>query len=121
MTDTTLHLSMRMSSLSLCRRLTRVYTARRGATGPQGRTADEIGEPMQVHGLDEAAAVFIATAIDMHDKQTTDRRFRKKIAARLMELLDNPDYAETLKHARTTRKSWVNPGISPGRKPKARA
>lgn len=66
---------------------------------------------MEIHGLDQADAVFIATAIDMHDKQTTDRRFRKKIAARLMELLDNPDCAETLKQARIIRKSCVNRGI----------
>ena len=66
---------------------------------------------MQIHGLDEADAVDIAVAIDMHDKQTTDRRFRKKIAARLMELLDNPDYAETLKQARTIRKLCIYRGI----------
>ena len=76
---------------------------------------------MQVHGLDETDAVFIATAIDMHDKQTTDRRFRKKIAARLMELLDNPDHAETLKQARTIRKSCIHRGIYTRSKSKGRA
>ena len=76
---------------------------------------------MEIHGLDQADAVFIATAIDMHDKQTTDRRFRKKIAARLMELLDNPDHAETLKQARIIRKSCVNRGLYIRSKSKGRA
>ena len=76
---------------------------------------------MHVHGLDQADAVFIASAIDMHDKQTTDRRFRKKIADRLMELLDNPDHAETLKQARIIRKSCVNRGLYIRSKSKGRA
>lgn len=76
---------------------------------------------MEIHGLDEAVAVFIATAIDMHDKQTTDRHFRQKIAVRLMELLDNPDCAQTLKHARTIRKLCVHRGIYARSKSKGRA
>ena len=76
---------------------------------------------MEIHGLDQADAVFIAVAIDMHDKQTTDRRFRKKIADRLMELLDNTDHAETLKQARIIRKSCVNRGLYTRSKSKGRA
>ena len=76
---------------------------------------------MQVHGLDEAVAVFIAAAIDMHDKQTTDRRFRKKIADRLMDLLDSTDHAETLNQARIIRKSCVDRGIYTRSKSKGRA
>jgi hypothetical protein len=66
---------------------------------------------VQIHGFDQAAAVFIAAAIDMHDKQTTERRFRRKLQNWLMEELDNEDRTATLRRARTIRKSCEQRGI----------
>lgn len=76
---------------------------------------------MQIHGFDQAAAVSIAAAIDMHDKQTTERRFRRKLQNWLMEELDNEDRAATLKRARTIRKSCEQRGIYTRTKSKGRA
>jgi hypothetical protein len=57
----------------------------------------------------------------MHDKQTTERPFRRKIQLWLMELLDNEDRAETLKRARTIRRSCELRGIYTRSSSKGRA
>ena len=51
--------------------------------------------------------VFVSSAIDMHDKQTTPPRFRSKIAAELSTVLGIGDQNQALNAARMIRAATV--------------
>jgi hypothetical protein len=66
---------------------------------------------MSICGFEDADAIEIAIRIDVHDRQTTERRFRRKLAADLSRLLDSDDIPAVLSRARTIRKRCVQRGI----------